>query len=56
MAAPMKGLLDGLWQIQQIVQAEGCSWEVAKQRWQESLAEEPSNVIRVDFRRKVEVG
>ncbi len=51
MSEPAKGLLWGLWEIQQIVQAEGCSWEVAQQRWLESRKEPETNVIRVDFRR-----
>jgi hypothetical protein len=43
------GLLSGIFEIQQIMQAEGCSWEVAQQRWQE-LTQDPeeaeaSNVI-----------
>ncbi len=43
------GLLSGIFEIQQIMQAEGCSWEAAQQRWQESMQEpeeaEASNVI-----------
>jgi hypothetical protein len=45
------GLLSGIFEIQQIMQAEGCSWEIAQQRWQESMQEPAeNNVIAVDFR------
>jgi hypothetical protein len=49
------GLLQGLTEIQQIMQSDGCSWEIAQQRWHEALEEqarEASKVVYVDFRKR----
>ena len=51
MIQPTGGLLAGLAEIQKIVQAQGCSFEEAWERWHRKWEEpEPeSNVIAVDF-------
>jgi hypothetical protein len=48
-----RGILDGLFRICEIIQAEGVPWEVAEQRWRETnRPPPPDNVIRVDFVRR----
>lgn len=49
MTQPM-GLLSGLIEIQNIMQSDGCSYEVAHQRWLELQDEPKDNVVWIDFR------
>jgi hypothetical protein len=47
----LMGLLDALGQIDQIIQSEGCSPEIAWEKWQDAMKEQlEDNVIYVDFR------
>ncbi|WP_157449998.1 hypothetical protein [Bradyrhizobium sp. ARR65] len=44
------GLLGGLFEVQRLTESRAWHWDVAQQRWLESMKEAQDNVIYVDFK------